>query len=481
MPSCSVATGPAPAPVPHARSVASRSALRTLAGAQGVPQTAAPPAVPLSCPARASHPPVPSACDPDTSPLAAGLAQLSGGASLRSSAAGSAGSHGRRSSNQGGGHEVLGTRVGSHGSSAAAAAMGALPGPVPHVSTLITFMPLGHQGSKWAAGGLGPCAPPSGEGSCAATVAAVGVLTRSTAAAVLGEERARGSGRATGQGSAACASAFTASSAAAGAAAPPLPAYRPWAAVQRVIDEVGREAGATPADAPPLLPPLAGTAACGSASLESAGTVAMPWGPQPAWVASSANPGAARRGGVPNQPPTGRSPNSAPLRRLPQPFPPPVRGSLSCPACLVLGWGLPPCATRTNCCLPAPDRCPAALRSAHLVPPRLWRELRPTVPQRHRPAAPAWRSPRGRLIIGVSALGLGYKVGIALVFHNASMRSFPRESEQTIPNGPSQMIKRRPAMPPSRKGVRERKSGSGRCHSSSRATPFFDTSPSISS
>ena len=462
MPSCSVATGPAPAPVPHARSVAFRSALRTLAGAQGVPQAAAPPAVPLSCPARASHPPVPSACDPDTSPLAAGLAQLSSGASLRSSAAGWAGSQGRRSSSQGGGHEVLGTRVGSHGSSAAAAAMGALPGPVPHVSTLITFMPLGHQGSKWAAGGLGPCAPPSGEGSCAATVAAVGVLTRSTAAAVLGEERARGSGRATGRGSAACASALTASSAAAGAAAPPLPAYHPWADVQRVIDEVGREAGATPADAPPLPPPLAGTAACGSASLESAGTVAMPWGPQPAWVASS-DPGAARRGGVPNPPPTGRSPNSSPLCRLPQPFPPPVRGSLACPACLVLGWGLPPCATRTNCCLPA---CPGPLlcsptKRASGAPTPLERASPhcstappPSCASVTQPERPPdnWRAGRDEGAPWASAARLESR----LTFHNASMRYFPRESEQTIPNGPSQMIKRRPAMPPPRKGGREK-------------------------
>ena len=349
--------------------------------------------------------------DPDTQPLAAGLHSLpsfgswrASGSQGRSSAARAENSH-RRSRSLGSGRDAAGREVGGsgcggRGSGCGAATVLGLPGPVPRHTSDITFMPLGHQGGKWAADPA-PQAAPAGATCCAATVAAVPILTRSTVAALLGErQQPEGAGRGPAGRAVGCNLASEATGESAGgagaspaAAAPPLSAYRPWTAVRRVIEEVGRPAALAGPEsyqsqqrgqrgAAPAAPPLP----CW-ASADSAGTVAMPWDHpsvrRPA-TSSAAPPASQRSLRRPPRPPGGRAAAAAP--RPPQhavqarpalpPMPPPVRWAGSCltqdtDAHLhpLLSTALPHPAP-----LPLPTRCrrtrpgpgaPARLRTLH--------------------------------------------------------------------------------------------------------------------
>lgn len=218
--------------------------------------------------------------DAETSPLAAGLAQLSPYSSWRSSSSGAPpGQHRSSSSSSCESGQGLGLSAGSgccvgraHLSSGrgAAAQAEALPGPVPIVSSQITYMPLGHQAGKWAAAPRA-CPPPAGAGS---SVAAVGILSRSTAAALLGgRQRPSPAGAVGGRGGAPADSPERTASRDSAELAPAL-AYRPWTAVRRLIDEVGRQAGGAPAALPQhaQASPARYTAsqAAGSASVDAA-------------------------------------------------------------------------------------------------------------------------------------------------------------------------------------------------------------------
>lgn len=134
--------------------------------------------------------------DKETSPLAAGACRFSstssaGGTSAASPPAGAppqAAVHAAGTASEPFSAPVPGT--GQHVGSRAGSAQGVLPGPVPAFSTQVTFMPLGHQGGKWAA--QPPCPPVP---ASAATVAAVGILSHSTAAALFPSHLARGRGQ----------------------------------------------------------------------------------------------------------------------------------------------------------------------------------------------------------------------------------------------------------------------------------------------
>lgn len=301
----------------------------------------------------------PQPSDPDTQPLAAGLHTLPSFGSWRASSSqgrslsGSGRHVHRRSRSLGSGLESGGREVGGsgggRGSGGWAETLQALPGPVPRHTSDITFMPLGHQGGKWAADPA-PAPAPAGAACCAATVAAVPILTRSTVAALLGQRQQPGGaghapvGRAVGRSLASEVTGESAGGASPAAAAPPLPAYRPWTAVRRVIDEVGRpaaQAGYASGSGPSRQQGQRGAARAvapphSRASADSVGTVAMPWDrpSQRRLGTSSVMPPASQRSlGRPPRPPGGRAADAVPRAVKPAvqarppfpPLPPPVR------------------------------------------------------------------------------------------------------------------------------------------------------------
>ena len=225
-------------------------------------------------------------------------------------------------------------------------------------------MPLGHQGSKWPAGAE---LPQAGAHCGAAAVAAVPVLTRSTVAALLREappqqqlEDARRPCRPPA-GAEERSWVSEGTDEPAGAAPSYAPAYRPWTAVRRVIDEVGRQAGAPLAShRQPGQPGAAGAAPpAWDASADSTSTVAMPWdrptvlrsaGGMAGVAQQPAGACAQRSMRRPPRPPSSHAGAAAapmqagrqaaqPRARLPPPLPPPpVRHAV------VLLCGMPCCA-----------------------------------------------------------------------------------------------------------------------------------------
>lgn len=309
--------------------------------------------------------PGPQPSDPDIQPLAAGLSTLPSFSSWKASGSQGSSAGGRslrRSRSAGSGSVATAQAVSGSGGGGGRRSSGSeaapLPGPVPLHSTEITFMPLGHGGSKWP---TGVEAPPDGAPRGAAAVAAVLVLARSTVAALLGEPLTQQLD-CPRMPSRPAAGAVQRSLDSEGtdewvdAAALELPAYRPWTAVRRVMEEVGRQAGS---DAPLTSHRPAGQQGQAArpgclGSVDSSSTVAMPWDrpsvPRFAEGATSAHPprptgrpaagaSAAQQHSMhrPPRPPGSRAAPAAPAAGrqavqprplLPPPLPPPVRHAL---------------------------------------------------------------------------------------------------------------------------------------------------------
>ena len=247
-------------------------------------------------PAQPAHCSAPAASDPSTCPLAAGARRLSSLSGCSASASAATGPHSACS-----------------GAGVPVAAALPQPLPVPLASTQVTFMPLAHQGSKWAP------APPPRRGSSVAAIAAVPILSRSTAAALVG----RGAPPAECHASSGSA---PDDSVAGGTASPRLPTqhYRPWTGVQRLMQAVGQQAGGSGRRSEPDSQPAAGLPAAGPrGSADSTSTAPLPWDRRSAHAAAEprlATVAAARQRGPAADPPP-HVPASRPLPTGPAPAP----------------------------------------------------------------------------------------------------------------------------------------------------------------